>query len=245
MGAHAAHTLLSRLYLAAHSSGMPFHAHLQPVCPRGAAQARPVSRHMACSEAYSPLSSMGRKRLRSRAMIPDLHSFNDIHTHGRTGPGVVCSIEPDEPMDGVPGSAWYSVGIHPWSTGHEVPEELFARLEAMVADGRVVAVGEAGLDALRGGPAQRQEAVFMRQAAIAEKTGKPLVVHCVRRYGRLMELHKAFAPRQLWIVHGVRGKPELARQLSAAGIGISLGKPDPAVEAVVPPSLLFRETDGR
>lgn len=176
-------------------------------------------------------------------MTPDLHRFADIHTHGRTGPAMVCSIEPDESLEGDYGSAWYSVGIHPWSTVDAVPEELFGRLEAMVADSRVVAIGEAGLDALRGGPAERQEAVFMRQAAIAEKVEKPLVVHCVRRYGRLMELHKAFAPRQLWIVHGFRGKPELARQLAAAGIGISLGQARPDIEAVVPASLLFRETD--
>jgi len=146
-------------------------------------------------------------------------------------------------MQGAFGSAWYSVGIHPWSTVCEVPDELFDRLSTMVADPRVVAVGEAGLDALRGGPTERQEAVFLRQAAIAEKAGKPLVVHCVRRYGRLMELHKAFSPQQLWIVHGFRGKPELARQLVAAGIGISLGEPRADIEAVVPPRLLFFETD--
>lgn len=176
-------------------------------------------------------------------MTPDLHRFADIHTHGRTGPSMVCSIGPDEPLAGDYGSAWYSVGIHPWNTAGDVPDELFDRLEAMVADARVVAVGEAGLDALRGGPAERQEAIFMRQAAIAEKVGKPLVVHCVRRYGRLMELHRAFGPRQLWIVHGFRGKPELARQLAAAGMGISLGGARPDIEAVVPAGLLFRETD--
>lgn len=178
-------------------------------------------------------------------MIHDLHSFDDIHTHGHTGSSVICSIEPTEEMTGDYGSAWYSVGIYPWSTAAEVPDALFRRLEALAGDCRVVAVGEAGLDALRGGPAERQELVFERQAAIAEKVGKPLIVHCVRRYGRLMELHKAFSPRQLWIVHGFRGKPELARQLAAAGIGISLGEPRPDIEAVVPPALLFRETDGK
>ena len=115
----------------------------------------------------------------------------------------------------------------------------------MAADPRVVAVGEAGLDAVRGGDAAIQEDVFVRQALLAEKVEKPLVVHCVRRYGRILELHKAISPRQLWIIHGFRGKPELARQLSAAGIGISLALPRPEIEAIVPPSLLFHETDGK
>lgn len=176
-------------------------------------------------------------------MKPDIHDFADIHTHGRTGPDMVCSIEPGTPMSGDYGSVWYSAGIHPWSTVKEIPEDSFKLLEAMASDPRVVAIGEAGLDALRGGPAERQEAVFMRQAALAEKAEKPLVIHCVRRYGRLMELHKAFRPQQLWIVHGFRGKPELARQLAAAGIGISLGEARLDIEAVVPAGLLFRETD--
>ena len=178
-------------------------------------------------------------------MIPDLHSFSDIHTHGHVGPDVVCSIEPSEPLIGDYGQAWYSVGIHPWSTVSAVSDDTFDRLEAMAADPRVVAVGEAGLDAVRGGDAAIQEDVFVRQALLAEKVEKPLVVHCVRRYGRILELHKAISPRQLWIIHGFRGKPELARQLSAAGIGISLALPRPEIEAIVPPSLLFHDTDGK
>lgn len=178
-------------------------------------------------------------------MNPDLHSFDDIHTHGRTGPRMVCSIEPGDEMTGTLGSAWYSVGIHPWSTTAEIPESLFQKLREIAADPRVVAIGEAGLDALRGGPADRQNDVFIRQIAISETLQKPLIVHCVRRYGRLLELHKELSPRQLWIVHGFRGKPELARQLAAAGLAISLADPRPDIEAVVPQSLLFRETDGR
>ena len=176
-------------------------------------------------------------------MTPDIHSFADIHTHGRTGPGMVCSVEPGDVLEGEYGSAWYSVGIHPWSTAGDIPEVLYERLEAMAADPRVVAIGEAGLDALRGGSPEVQEAVFARQAAIATKMNKPLVVHCVRRYGRLMELHRTFSPHSLWIVHGFRGKPELARQLAAAGIGVSLGAPRPDIAVVVPPELLFAETD--
>lgn len=178
-------------------------------------------------------------------MIPDLHSFADIHTHSHTGPDVVRSIEPTEQLTGDYGHAWYSAGIHPWSTVSAVSDDTFGRLETMAADPRVVAVGEAGLDALRGGDAAVQEAIFVRQAVLAEKVEKPLVIHCVRRYGRILELHKALAPRQLWVIHGFRGKPELARQLSAAGIGISIAAPRPDIESIVPPHLLFHETDAQ
>ncbi len=177
-------------------------------------------------------------------MTPDLHNFADIHTHRGTAPDAIMSVEPSATLTGDYGSAWYSVGIHPWSTSDKVPEEWWEHLAAMLADPRVVAVGEAGLDKKRGGSPEYQEEVFRRQAALAEAVGKPLIIHCVGRYGRLIELHAELRPSVLWVVHGFTGKPELARQLSARGIGISLGRRAPeGVGAVVPEQLLFRETD--
>lgn len=176
-----------------------------------------------------------------------LSAFSDIHTHGRTGADIICSIEPEDAEileRSIPGRAWFSVGIHPWSTGVSIPESTFELLDKLSSDERVAAIGEAGLDALRGGEASYQEEVFLRQAALAEKVRKPLIIHCVRRYGRLMELYATFRPQQLWVIHGFRGKSELARQLARQGIGISTdAHPRADIDAVVPPHLRFHETD--
>lgn len=173
-----------------------------------------------------------------------LGRFDDIHTHGRTGPGMITSVEPGEDMVGLPGAAWYSVGIHPWSTATEPGDDVFRQLEAALRDERVVAVGECGLDALRGGSAACQEAVFRRQAELAERAGLPVIIHCVRRFGRLMELRRELRPEQPWIIHGFRGKRELARQLLAAGFDLSAGPGAPPwLEEAVPPGRLFRESD--
>lgn len=175
---------------------------------------------------------------------PPLSYFDDVHTHGSTGPRVLTSITPDEQLRGDYGQAWYSVGIHPWHTTDEIPAEAWEKLEKLALDPRVAAIGEAGLDALRGGEPAVQEDIFLRQAALAESVGKPLIIHCVRRYGRLMELHRSFAPRQLWMVHGFTGKPQLARQLLAEGIEISFGeRANPASVAVVPEASRHFETD--
>lgn len=173
----------------------------------------------------------------------NLHSFADIHSHTRIAPDTVCSVEPGASMPGAYGEAWYSVGIHPWSTDTPVAATTMEELATLADDPRVVAIGEAGLDALRGGPQDYQEEIFLHQAALAERVGKPLIIHCVRRYGRLLELHRSLRPSVQWVVHGFSGKSELARQLAAAGIGISLRTPRPEIEAVVPPHLLFHETD--
>lgn len=175
---------------------------------------------------------------------PPLSAFADIHTHGRTAPDAVTSVEPHAPLEGDYGSAWYSVGIHPWSTSAPVAEETWQALAQKVRDPRVVAVGEAGLDKYRGGSQAVQEEVFRRHVALAEAVGKPLVIHCVGRYGRIMELHRELAPTQLWVIHGFSGSVELARQLVAEGFGISLGlRAKPGVAETIPPARLFRETD--
>lgn len=176
--------------------------------------------------------------------IPDLHSFDDIHAHTATGPRILTSTEPAQERDGAEGQAWYSVGIHPWSTAATVSDDTWRRLEEALADPRVIAVGECGLDKLRGGEPEVQEAVFRRQATLTERHRLPLIIHCVGRYGRLMELKKELAPQMPWIIHGFTGKAELARQLVAAGFGISLGPRSPeALRDVIPPENLYKETD--
>lgn len=236
-----ADSVLPRLYIAAYAPELPLYAHMQPVCPRGSAQARTPARLLAGNQAYMPLSPLGRERLRPCTMT--LADFDDIHTHGRRGPKMITSISPDDTIDTSYGEAWYSVGIHPWDTENLTPG-IFDRMRRLAADPRVVAIGEAGLDAQKGAGQDIQEKIFLEQAAIAEEVAKPLIIHCVGRFGRIMELRKAFPPKQRWVIHGFRRKPELARQLVDAGFDISIGtKYNPGVPAVVPPGRLYHETD--
>ena len=175
--------------------------------------------------------------------FPDLHQFRDIHSHSVIAPNVVTSVSPDYEISAEQGSGWFSVGIHPWDTDCPVDGGTWARLEKMAEDDRVVAIGECGLDSLRGGDEKIQEEIFIRQVRLAEKVGKPLIIHCVRRFGRLLELRAQNRAGQ-WIVHGFRGKPELARQLAAAGIAISLGATTSREKyAAVPDEMIYRETD--
>lgn len=179
-------------------------------------------------------------------MTPNPEFFDDIHAHTHTGARVLTSVRPSEMPDAPEAGAWYSIGIHPWDTDRPVSDAEWARLEKLASHPQVAAIGEAGLDALRGGDSAVQEAVFRRQAAIAEQAGKFLVIHCVRRYGRIMELRRELRPRQRWIIHSFCGKPELARQLAAAGFDISLRRGCPRAEQLrqaLPELKFFCESD--
>ncbi len=166
--------------------------------------------------------------------------FIDIHTHSSRPCG--NSIY-NSGTTHIPGRI-ISTGIHPWHT-HDNPESAFASVaECAVAD-NTAAIGECGLDALRGSaPLDVQEKIFTAHAQLAEGVRKPLIIHCVKAYDRLMALRNTIKPQQEWIIHGFRGKPELALQLIKAGFHISLGeKFNPDSARAIPAERLFIESD--
>lgn len=171
--------------------------------------------------------------------------FADIHTHRPdAGPDAVICVDPSRtPVTPLLPGRHYSVGIHPWRALDATPE-AWAALADMARRSEVVAIGEAGLDTLRGPGLDAQLPVFVRQARLADEVGKPLVIHAVRAWQQLIALRRSLSPAQPWIIHGFRGKPALARQLVAHGFHLSLGtRYNPAVKAVIPPDRLHSETD--
>ena len=162
----------------------------------------------------------------------------DCHTHNPSADGII-SFQPEK-FDPHPGHL-YSVGFHPW---YATQCCNFSLLEQQLTHPQVVALGEAGLDRLRGSSLAVQMPIFEKQALLAEEYGKPMIIHCVRCYDGLLAIHKKLRPRQPWIIHGYMGKPELAKQLTDKGIYLSFGEKFNAQSvAVVPQELLLVETD--
>ncbi|MDE6277815.1 MAG: TatD family hydrolase [Muribaculaceae bacterium] len=169
-----------------------------------------------------------------------IESFENIHAHGLPpGGDKVLSIRPGEEM--AP-EGFYSVGVHPWDT--PVDGSALAAVEALAeGDARVVAIGECGLDKLRGAGLPEQEEIFEAQIAIAERLGLPLIIHCVRAQDRLLHLRRKH-PGGRWILHGFRGGAASARQLLDAGIDLSFGdRYNPEAFEATPAERRFRETD--
>ena len=116
--------------------------------------------------------------------------FIDIHTHRwpPEGPWSVCCVPPARLAEvlaarggGVGGHPRFSSGVHPWQAADAGADGDLALLEQWADDPRVAAIGECGLDKYAPAPLARQLEVLERQAWLAERVGKPLVVHCVGR----------------------------------------------------------------
>lgn len=172
----------------------------------------------------------------------------DIHTH-KAAPypeGIVdvSALVADGGMPPEIAGQLYSVGIHPWSTIEAPSDELMRRVEAVAARPDVAAIGEAGIDTVKGGPMFRQLKVFRSMIELSERLRKPLIIHCVKAEDVILGLRRDLAPRQNWLVHGFRKKPQAAAMLLDAGIRLSFGERFNAETLrAVPDSGLFAETD--
>ncbi len=170
----------------------------------------------------------------------------DIHTHrppSVPGEAIVCCPPGDfHPQEG----GWYSIGIHPWRLEDSDWEKAanLARFESLVRHPQVLAVGEAGLDKLTAAPPDRQLEALRYQARVAEAAGKPLILHLVKATAELLALKHELKPRVPWIIHGFRGKAQLAEDLVRHGLYLSFGaRYQEEALRNMPADRLFLETD--
>lgn len=180
-------------------------------------------------------------RFISSNMFVDIHTHNSLELHFP----VVRNLNFSEAGEIFSSAAkgFFSVGFHPWFAD-EYPVDAFSKLESWINDNRLVAIGECGLDKNSKVPIDKQLQVFEQQISLSEKVQKPLIIHCVGCFNDLFNLKKRLNPQQLWIIHGFRGKPELATQALKAGCALSFGEHfNEESVRITPLDKLFVETD--
>lgn len=170
-------------------------------------------------------------------MLTDIHTHNIPFTQGAALynlPLLIDDIPVDQPC---------SVGLHPWQIDSEWEKSL-AWVVSVAGRESVLAVGEAGLDRLRGPSLELQETVFKAQVSLGEMLRKPLIVHNVRCGGQLLRLHRDLSPSMPWVVHGFRGNSLQAASFADQGIWMSFGlRFDPQALRTVGLNKLLIETD--
>ena len=166
----------------------------------------------------------------------------NIHTHYKRND----SIEIVNAIDIIDLSYYYSVGIHPWNA--ETNSLKISNLENKAHDKFMLAIGEIGLDKIKGPALEIQKMCFIDQVLIAEKINRPVIIHCVKAWNEIMEIKKDLQPKQIWIFHGFT-KVSILESVLEEGLMISIG---PGImnnqklqEALknIPNEQLFLETD--
>ncbi len=117
-----------------------------------------------------------------------------------------------------------AVGVHPHHADNWTDEYL-SKLETLVKEDKVVAVGEIGLDyhLYQGYPEpdlEKQKGILLPQIELASKYKKPILFHCRKAYDELYETIKNFKPLS-GLLHCFMGDTETAKKFVDLGLLIS------------------------
>lgn len=154
--------------------------------------------------------------------------FIDIHTHSKRHENETITVRnlfPGDSIEAFSGRNFYSAGLHPWYLKtKEQNNELLKMLEEALEFDHVCFVGECGLDKIVETDFEEQKRVFRAQSFMAEEFKRPLVIHCVKAYSEILELHKKLHPEMPWIMHGYTGNVETTQQMAKKLIHFSFGE---------------------
>lgn len=180
--------------------------------------------------------------------------FIDIHTHPNRIESetiIVQNIYPGDGFAAFTGRNFYTVGLHPWHLNTpEENNEMLHMLEDALEFDHVCFVGECGLDKKVAVDFEEQIRVFRAQVFIAEEFKRPVIIHCVKAYNEIFELHRKLHPEMPWIMHGYRGNVQTTQLLGKRGIFFSFGESlfdenSKSIESLkfLPMERIFFETD--
>jgi TatD DNase family protein len=126
------------------------------------------------------------------------------------------SLELAESIEGV----FATAGMHPHDAS-AFDSEAGTRIEELLYDPRVLAVGECGLDFFRmRSPKEDQERVLKIHIALSNETGKPLVVHVRDAWPDALRLLDEGSAERV-VIHCFSGDVDIARECAARGYWIS------------------------
>ncbi|MDK2908654.1 MAG: TatD DNase family protein [Bacteroidales bacterium] len=146
----------------------------------------------------------------------------NFHTHNPNSPtDALYNLLPPFVLPKTP-PKYISAGIHPWYIDDNT-ENNFKKLEYLIKTNKLRAIGETGLDKLRGPNLELQIKVFETHIEWAQQFQFPLVIHCVRAHSEVLGLLRKHNFRSPVVFHGFRGNWSTALPLIEAGYFLSFG----------------------
>ncbi len=143
-----------------------------------------------------------------------------------------------------------ALGFHP-NDLYEVEESDFKRLEELLEEDKLIAVGEIGLD-YHWDDVKPEDQIqgFIRQLELAKKYDKPVLIHMREATQDTLDVLDKYSGHK-GIIHCFSGSVEVAKQFVKMGFYISFGGPltfknsrhAPAVAEAIDLEHIFVETD--
>ena len=168
-------------------------------------------------------ATLGEALVTIRFLKQTMHFF-DIHTHltnASLNSIYSCTWKESSVQRQ---SAYLSASIHPWYLTKENAAQQLAWVKEFAAHTSILAIGEAGLDKTVSTPMELQQSVFKAMIELSEQKQFPLIIHAVKCQEELLAIQKETKPTMPWIIHGFRGKKELAQTYIRHHFYLSLGE---------------------
>ena len=142
----------------------------------------------------------------------------------------------------------FTIGIHPKNISN-ITASCLKLTDKYLSKTNVLALGEIGLDKLFP-EYEKQKTLFKNLINISENHTKPVIIHSVKASSDILHFRKKHS-KNIWIIHGFRGKWKLCKQFLNRNCMISLGpyiatdQNDNIKEVIkkIPLDSLFLETD--
>jgi len=160
-----------------------------------------------------------------------MYPYIDIHTHHfyqGDNTRLIVDVFPEE-NEKFRHPSFFSVGLHPWYIRSGSMAGHLEWIEKQAENPQVLAIGEIGLDKTIDVSWEDQSTVFEKQLSLAERLGKPVILHCVKSYNELIAYRDVSNQRIPWIFHWFNTSAEIAGELMRRNCYLSFG------------NMLFRE----
>lgn len=169
--------------------------------------------------------------------------FFNAHSHIVDSENVVII---NESVNNEKLSSFFSIGVHPWDAS--LNEENFLKVLEKGNMKNCLAIGEIGLDKLKGPEFNLQINSFRAQLIIAESLHLPVIIHCVKSWNEIKMIYKEKKRLEKWVFHGFN-KVGILEDVIETGLMISIGasvltnvKLQESIHLIPNPQLLL-ETD--
>jgi len=117
---------------------------------------------------------------------------------------------------------FFTSGLHPWHANLLSESEIRKRLEKLVHDKSIIAIGETGIDKIKGPGLSIQEKVLKIHLEIAENHQLPLIIHSVKAHNEILKLKIDSKSKVPWVIHHFNGSKQMALDFIEHGFYLSV-----------------------